>query len=963
MSWRLGRFLLFAALLFLPAAALIVAVHQNHEARIMEKVDDATKQIQWHIDEATGAYSNSSLVNKTVRAFLAGSLEGRSGNAFSSAELRERFSKAHSRFVNEILPPHECYVIRVGTEPERIFTSKPSGSFDPIANDFAQIDHWKEISKSEAIPRLGELVRKHLHDRCGVLIPIDPLRLYRDDGLFLRTGDTSWLLFHSFVSPDLIIIFWINMGKNTLDHLPEFLVKNWNTPGEYVMMLPLTPGARPLKNSLLAQDRTLFTSLARSKRLTSPHFSVTRVGNTVICAAPYGSTGDYRLVVCRKLEIEDEWPFSAFFALGFILFFSSAGCFIAGERILFSRGPVFTVKRILPGAFLAVALLPLTGAGVVINRYLFETGRDRLDSLQRDLHQDLVDIDEGERAHIASFTNYIRSHTKRPDFDAYSDPHLGSPDLEKYFKDFLWNFNKSHDWVFHNLLVVVSDGRYFSIQCLFQDNTPPEVITTKDQNPIIQHMFKRGLHFMGIQDTDMDGAKSEGAALAEAVKIETFQEILLNLGGLTTYISLVFNPHELFEIKFLHEANFSMDTQFEFIPGLRVNCTWVWGCRALDIPYLKSYFSTLKPAGTRDRTVAMSGLKHERTISPESFVNERSTFASLYDLLNTSFQTQLSVRRKATDEPGRPVQEAYPARHLRGVIAGQRSTEQIDTDLEQLGKSAVFALAGMVAGAVLLGALAGIFFLLPLSELRRGISAISGGRYDFRIETSRSDEFGSIAGTFNHMARRLQEGQLLRSFVSDSVLEAIKTGSTDRMPRTCEITVLFSSLVGFDAFKKSQDASVVFSALQAHLSAVDAAVTKFGGEIDKIISDKVMVVFRHDVAGGGEKAAAMALNVARAVEPALIEQGIALKTAIGMNTGTVVSGVVGAAAARLDFTVIGDPVNLAARLATLAHTTSGTRIVLSGAIRDLAPRGTGTIKLPFREVKGKTQKIEAYLLS
>ncbi|HNW35868.1 MAG TPA: hypothetical protein PKM25_13100, partial [Candidatus Ozemobacteraceae bacterium] len=415
MTWKLARFLLFATLLFLPAAALIVAVRQNHEARITEKADDAARQIQWHIDEATGAYSNSSLVNKTVRAFLAGSLEGHSGNMVPSLELHERFLKAHSRFVKEILPPHECFVIRVGSEPERIFTSSPGGSFDPIANDFAQIDHWKEIGKTACIEPLGEKVRKHLHDRCGVLIPIDPIRLYRDDGLFLRSLDTSWLLFHTFVSPDLIVIFWINMGKNTSEHLPELLVKNWNTPGEYVMMLPLKSSARPLCNDLLAHDRTFYSYLAGSKRFKSPQFSSARIGNNVVCTAPQGSTGEYRLIVCRKLEIENEWTFSAFFTLGVILFFSSAGCFIAGERILFSRGPAFTVKRILPGAFLAVSLLPLTGAGVVINRYLFETGRERLDALQRDLHQDLIDIDEGERAHIASFTNYLRSYTKRSD--------------------------------------------------------------------------------------------------------------------------------------------------------------------------------------------------------------------------------------------------------------------------------------------------------------------------------------------------------------------------------------------------------------------------------------------------------------------------------------------------------------------------------------------------------------------
>lgn len=962
MTGRVARFLLFVALFFLPTVAYLLSVDHNIEIRGKERTEEARNYIRWNIDEATGSYSNSSLLSKTVERFLLTALDGKSRAACSREELKQRFAAAYKTCVGPVLPPHECYVVQVGTTPVRIFTSDSAKDFDPIANEYAQIDYLKEIGLplDTHASSMGEHIRRYLHKRFGLLIPIDTIQLRRDDGFCLRSAGGSSFLFHTFSAPDLIVIFWMNLGMDPSAHLPELLMNTWETPEEYALMLPLASGLPVLSNRLLTETPDLRRYLARNPRFRSPQFDSAQVGRYIICATPLNQIPGYRLLVCRRLRAEHPWPFSSVCFLGLLIFFASVGSFIAGERFVFGRGPVFTVRRLLPAAFLAVALLPLTGAGVMINRYLFEAEHEQRTALQRDLHQELVDIDEGERAHIASFTNFLRSLKHRAQFDRISNLPPDMMNIEEYFKVFLRLFNQLHDWAFHNILLVVSDGRCYSIQSLFDENNKHAVISRIDENPIVQYILVRGLHSLGIDSVLTSQRKSEGAALADAIRQEKFQEIFMNLGGLSTYISIAFYPDHLFEIKFLHEANFSIDTQMTFAPGLRINLTWVWGCRALDKPYLTELFSNSPPPPAGDRTAVMSGLKFERTISPPSFAGEVDRFASLYALLNTGFQTQQNIRRM-TDEAGHPVQEVYPARHLRGVIAGQRSTLRIEEDIEKLGRSAFIGLSAVVVGAVFLGILAGVFFLLPLSELQRGIKAISDGRYEFRLDTVRGNEFGSIAAAFNHMARRLQEGHLLKAFVSHSVLEAIKSGETDRAPRTCEITILFSSFVGFEEFKATHGPTEVFSALQAHLSVIDALVNSYGGEIDKIIIDKVMVVFRHDEMGGGERAVSAALSVARGIGPNLERAGIQLKTAIGMNSGTVLSGVVGAAE-RLDHTVIGDPVNLAARLSVLAHTTEGFRIVLSGAVRHLAPLGTRIAKLPFREVKGKTQKIEVYQL-
>lgn len=961
MTSRITRFFLFVTLFFLPVVAFVLAVRQNHQVRDIEQAEEAIKYIRWNIDGTAISFSHPSQLNRTVTRMFTAALAGQHPTRYSTDELRKRFATAHSTCIAPVLPAHECYVVRVGSSPTRLFTSSPKGLFDPVADEFAQIDHFKEAG----IPIVGKAAEMSAHvqnfvqRRFGFLVPIEPIRLQRDNGFYFRSSDGTHVLFHSRFAPDLVVIIWMPLGLDMTAHLPAHLVNNWDFPGEYALLLPLASGLPILSNPSLQAHPELRRTLIETPRFRSPHFDSTRIGEHVVCAAPPDSIPGYRLLVCRRIPSDDPWSFTTVSLLGFLLFLASLGSFIAGEYVIFGRGPRITVRRVLPASFLAVALLPLTGAGVMINRYIFESERGQKAALQRDLHQELVDIDEGERAHIASFTNFLRSLKHRPQFDRFAGIPDSTNDIISYYLRFFRSFNDFNDWVLNTILVVVSDGRNYSLKRIISEDGPPRVVSSTDDNPIVQYMLIRGLHALGVESA-LGSRKTEGAALADAVRQETFQDILMNLAGLSTYVSVAFNPDRLFEIKFLHESNFSIDTQMTFAPGLEINLTWVWGCRALDRPYLKDFFEHSPPPGPADRTVVMSGFKHERTISPASFTGELERFGSLHELLNAGFQTMQSIRRIA-DDPGHPVQEVYPARHLRGVIAGQRSTVPIVNDIEALGRNAAFGLVAVVAGSVFLGIIAGVFFLLPLSELQHGINALSEGRYDFRLDTSRGDEFGSIATAFNHMAKGLQEGLLLKSFVSDSVLEAIRSGDANRAPRSCEVTILFSSFVGFDEFTAAHDASEVFSVLQAHLSVIDALVTRHGGEIDKIIIDKVMVVFRHDEMGGGASAVAAALRIARGISPGLAETGVLLETAIGMNTGTVLSGVIGAGE-RLDHTVIGDPVNLAARLSVLAHTTGGARIILARSVRDLAPPGTLTRKLPFKEVKGKTQKIEAYEL-
>jgi class 3 adenylate cyclase len=151
----------------------------------------------------------------------------------------------------------------------------------------------------------------------------------------------------------------------------------------------------------------------------------------------------------------------------------------------------------------------------------------------------------------------------------------------------------------------------------------------------------------------------------------------------------------------------------------------------------------------------------------------------------------------------------------------------------------------------------------------------------------------------------------------------------------------------------------VFSLLQKHLQVADQATTKFGGEIDKMIEDKIMIVYEHDLADAAVSHQAI-LAAEYMLERFMAEVGHRL--GIGINQGITVAGIMGAENARLSRTVVGDPVNLAARLAAIASAGSEGGTVISGNCTDGLPCSLVAEKLPISHVKGKTQSVEAYLL-
>ncbi|MEY3201243.1 MAG: hypothetical protein RIR70_793 [Pseudomonadota bacterium] len=247
--------------------------------------------------------------------------------------------------------------------------------------------------------------------------------------------------------------------------------------------------------------------------------------------------------------------------------------------------------------------------------------------------------------------------------------------------------------------------------------------------------------------------------------------------------------------------------------------------------------------------------------------------------------------------------------------------------LDRLFKEGVESIAIVSAVVLLLAWLFSRQILQPVGALTRSVRAVERGDYDNAgIHLISNDELGRLARVFNDMLVGIRERERVKDLfgrmVSPEVREKLLTGSIELGGESARVTVLFSDIRGFSTLCESTPAPEVVALINEYMTEMSTAARNWGGYINNFIGDAIVVVFgtpvHHDDNEWRAVAAALemrnrlhALNLKRrAMKRAPIYTGI------GISTGDVVAGQMGAAD-RFLYTVIGDAVNIAARLEAL----------------------------------------------
>lgn len=173
-----------------------------------------------------------------------------------------------------------------------------------------------------------------------------------------------------------------------------------------------------------------------------------------------------------------------------------------------------------------------------------------------------------------------------------------------------------------------------------------------------------------------------------------------------------------------------------------------------------------------------------------------------------------------------------------------------------------------------------------------------------------------------------------------------------------EVTVMFVDIRDFTPFAEATAAEDVVSRLNALFELGVPAVVDAGGHVNKFLGDGALAVFGapNDLAEHADAAVGAAVSIQRLVAEKF---GDTLRIGIGINTGVVIAGTIGGGS-KLEFTLIGDTVNVAARVEQLTKTT-GDEILLTGHCLDaLVARPRGLLERGAHALKGKSAPVQVF---
>lgn len=212
----------------------------------------------------------------------------------------------------------------------------------------------------------------------------------------------------------------------------------------------------------------------------------------------------------------------------------------------------------------------------------------------------------------------------------------------------------------------------------------------------------------------------------------------------------------------------------------------------------------------------------------------------------------------------------------------------------------------------------------PVRSVREGLARIERGDLGAAIPVYDASELGGLQAGFNHMVDGLRENERVRDLFGRHVGEdvarhALEHGVALGGGEVCDAAVIFADLQGSTRLAATRPPGEVVSLLNAYFGIVVDVVSAHGGLINKFQGDAALAIF--GAPQPLEDPAGQALAAARKLSRRLQAELPQLLAGIGVSSGQVVAGHIGAEE-RLEYTVIGDPVNEAARLSDIAKSTN-----------------------------------------
>jgi class 3 adenylate cyclase len=308
--------------------------------------------------------------------------------------------------------------------------------------------------------------------------------------------------------------------------------------------------------------------------------------------------------------------------------------------------------------------------------------------------------------------------------------------------------------------------------------------------------------------------------------------------------------------------------------------------------------------------------------------------------------------------------DAHVSQPLYALVQGSYDTALKPLRVLQWRIAAIGTGAIAVALVFVMGLAGGI--LGPVRTLVEGMHEVLRGNLRYRSKIDRQDELGFLARSFNEMVGGLEEREHIKDtfgrFVSRDVAAAVLDGRVPLAGERREVSILFQDIRGFTSLSERLDPAALLRVLNQFFTEVVAAVEAEGGVVKQFTGDGVMALFGAPEARPDhpERAVRAALGIVRRLDglnALLAQQGVpALTIGVGIHTGEVVAGLIGPDE-RVEYGVVGEPVNLASRVESLTKELPAVILVSREIAARLGPEFVQG-RTALLAVKGKKQPVE-----
>jgi adenylate cyclase len=285
----------------------------------------------------------------------------------------------------------------------------------------------------------------------------------------------------------------------------------------------------------------------------------------------------------------------------------------------------------------------------------------------------------------------------------------------------------------------------------------------------------------------------------------------------------------------------------------------------------------------------------------------------------------------------------------------------------------MFLLGISVASSTLMAFFTSRTVIGPLAELEKAMARVEQNDLGVRVPVLSNDEVGYLAERFNEMVAGLRRGELLRNllnlYVSPEVAREALEHGTALGGQLVECTILFSDIRSFTSLSEKLPPADLISVLNRYMSQMVNVILSHGGMVNKFGGDSLLAIFGTPL-NPSPNHALSAIHAALGMRAALVEfnqaqsasGGSELQCGIAVATGTVVAGNVGGKE-RIEYTVIGDTVNLAARLQAMSKELQHDILLNQEAyLQACAELPVDAEEIPSVTVRGKNEPVTIYAI-